>query len=447
MGGLQYAAFIFPILLLLVLLEYLVSRRQGKETYAFSDTIVNMCCGMLERFFDFFYVVMMYFIFDFLYENVAFWHIPSSSPFVWLGALLFADFLAYWHHRLSHEINFFWAAHIVHHSSEELNITTVFRVSAFAVINRSLFFIWMPILGFDPAVTTSAIVFIGLYQFVTHTRLVGKLGFLEYFMVTPSHHRVHHARNEKYLDKNYGHVFIIWDKLLGTFAPEEEEPDYGITTGLDSSNPYWTYLHYWADLFKRSRAASNWKDKIKIFLMPPTWTPEGVPFSEPEFKVNEQGERVKYFLNVPFRLQLYVLLNVILTLALFIGAFMIKNQLESPTVAELLVQGSVIQILLMVVASIFSFGLLMEQRSWALKYEYFRLAFMAINVPFLFAGTTYGLWISIVSIFLIGVFAVWAARLRNYFGQDPNKTPISQAAQPSNKGTAVSSSSAKVPVA
>ncbi|MEM7370132.1 MAG: sterol desaturase family protein [Bacteroidota bacterium] len=445
MGGLQYAAFIFPVLLLLVLLEYLVSRRQGKETYAFSDTIVNMCCGMLERSFDFFYVVMMYFIFDFLYESVALWHIPSS-PLVWIGALLFADFLAYWHHRLSHEINFFWAAHIVHHSSEELNITTVFRVSAFAVINRSLFFIWMPILGFDPTVTTSAIVFIGLYQFVTHTRLVGKLGILEYFMVTPSHHRVHHARNEKYLDKNYGHVFIIWDKLLGTFAPEEEEPDYGITTGLDSANPYWTYLHYWADLIKRARAASNWKDKIRIFLMPPTWTPEGVPFSSPEFKVNDKGERVKYFLNVPFRLQLYVLFNVIVTLALFISAFMIKNQLESPSVFELLTQSSVIQIFFMVVASIFSFGLLMEQKSWALKYEYFRLAFMAINIPILFSGTPYDIWISTVSILIIGIFAVWAIRMRNYFEKKPMDGKVPNDAQRMPSNASVSASTPKMPI-
>ena len=168
MGGLQYAGFIFPILLLLALLEYLVSRKRNVETYRFSDTIVNMCCGMLERLFDFFYVVMMYFVFGYLYENFAIAHIPFEGQPLWfqiligVGALLTADFLAYWHHRLSHEINFMWAAHIVHHQSEELNITTVFRVSAFAVINRSFFFIWMPIIGFNPELVTGAMVFIGL---------------------------------------------------------------------------------------------------------------------------------------------------------------------------------------------------------------------------------------------------------------------------------------------
>ena len=414
MGGLQYAAFIFPVLLLLVLMEYLISRRQGRETYAFSDTVVNICCGMLERLFDFFYVVMMYFVFDFLYESIALWQIPTH-PVFWVVALLFADFLAYWHHRLSHEINFFWASHIVHHSSEELNITTVFRVSAFAVINRSLFFIWMPILGFNPEMTTAAIVFIGLYQFVTHTRLVGKLGFLEYFMVTPSHHRVHHARNEKYLDKNYGHVFIIWDKLLGTFTPEEEEPDYGITSGLGSSNPYWTYLHYWVDLFKRSKAADNWKDKVKIFLMPPTWTPEGVPFLEPAYQTDREGKRLKYFLNIPFRLQLYVFLNVLVIFGMFIGAFMIKNQMDAPTVGELLTTPAILQVFGLVAISVFSFGLLMEQKRWALKFEYFRLAFLAINIPFLFWSAPFSFLIIGIALLATVIFAVWAIRMRNYF--------------------------------
>ncbi|MEL6675487.1 MAG: sterol desaturase family protein, partial [Bacteroidota bacterium] len=220
MGGLQYAAFIIPVLLLLVGLEYLVSRRKGVEAYTLGDTIVNICCGILERLFDLFWIVLLYFLFDYLYD-LAPWHIPMNAG-TWILAFFVADFLAYWHHRLSHQINFMWAAHIVHHQSEELNLTTVFRVSAFAVINRTFFWIWMPFMGFSPEMATASILFIGLYQFVTHTRLVGKLGWLEYLFVTPSHHRVHHARNEKYIDQNYGHVFIIWDRMFGTFKEEEE---------------------------------------------------------------------------------------------------------------------------------------------------------------------------------------------------------------------------------
>ena len=127
MGGLQYAGYIVPFLLLLNLTEFILSKYKKVEVYRLSDTLVNMCCGMLERVFDFLFIVFLYFLFDFFYTSVALWHIPSN-PRTWGIALLVGDFLAYWHHRLSHEINFFWAAHIVHHQSEELNITTVFRV-------------------------------------------------------------------------------------------------------------------------------------------------------------------------------------------------------------------------------------------------------------------------------------------------------------------------------
>ncbi|MEO1448402.1 MAG: sterol desaturase family protein, partial [Bacteroidota bacterium] len=335
MGGLQYAALIIPVLMLLVVLEYWIARKKGVDAFSFSDTIVNMCCGMLERLFDVFWVVMLYFVFGFLFNKVALWQIPNNG-WTFILALLFADLMAYWHHRLSHEINFLWAAHIVHHQSEELNVTTVFRVSAFAVINRSFFFIWMPMLGFSPELTTGAIVFVGLYQFVTHTRLVGKLGFIEYIMVTPSHHRVHHARNEKYLDKNYGHVFIIWDRLFGTFTEEDEEPDYGITTGFESANPYRAYLWYWKDLFRRAGETEKFIDKIRVFTKPPSWNPDDVEITPSEFSVDAEGNRKKYRLEMPFRLQLYVLVHTIATLGAFLGIMVLKNTFEHPSVIDLL---------------------------------------------------------------------------------------------------------------
>ena len=414
MGGLEYAAFIVPILLLLVLLEYLISKRKGVDAYSLSDTIVNMCCGILERLFDFFWVVMMYFVFAFLFENVALWQIPLN-PLTWVVALLIGDFLAYWHHRLSHEINFMWAAHIVHHQSEELNLTTVFRVSAFAVINRSFFWIWMPLLGFDPLTTTSVIVFIGLFQFVTHSRLVGKLGFLEQIFVTPSHHRVHHARNEKYLDKNYGHVFIIWDKLLGTFVPEEEEPDYGITTGFESSNPFRAYFFYWADLFRRAKETPHWKEKILVFLKPPSWNPEGATLTPSEYQLDKNGQRLKYRSNTPFRLQLYVLFSALGTISLFIWLMLIKKAYQTPTIAELFGDITIMHIVGIIVVSIFAHGILLDRKNWALKFEYFRLAYLALGLPLLFWGFKFS-WIIIpLTLVYLLFMAVWLIRMRNYF--------------------------------
>ncbi|MEZ4826735.1 MAG: sterol desaturase family protein [Bacteroidia bacterium] len=413
MGGLQYAGFIIPVLLLLALLEYLVSRKKNVETYRFSDTIVNMSCGMLERLFDFFYVVMMYFVYAYLYDNFAIAHIPFEGQPIWIQALvlllalLVADFLAYWHHRLSHEINFLWAGHIVHHQSEELNITTVFRVSAVSVIYRSFFFVWMPLVGFPSGVVTFAAVFIGLYQFVTHTRLVGKLGFLEYIMVTPSSHRVHHGRNEKYLDKNYGHVFIIWDRMLGTFEAEAEEPEYGITTGFESSNPYWAYFHYWVDLFRRARRTKSWKDKIRVFLMPPVWAPEDDPLPKVKYETDENGKRKKYSLDLPFRLQLYIFINILLTLGLFVYMMIERSELSQMALG---------QIAAIVAVSVLSYGFLMERKRWALYVELGRLLFVLVNVPVLFFGMDYAWLPNVFFTLAIVIFGFWLLRMRDYFG-------------------------------
>jgi alkylglycerol monooxygenase len=414
MGGLEYAGIIVPILLLIVLLEYAIARYKKVEAFSLTDTLVNMCCGMLERLFDVFWVVMMYFVFQFLYEHVALWSIPANVG-TWILALLVGDLLAYWHHRLSHEVNFLWAAHIVHHSSEELNVTTVFRVSAFAVINRSFFWIWMPLMGFSPLMTTGAIVFIGLFQFFTHTRLVGKLGILEYFMVTPSHHRVHHARNEKYLDKNYGHVFIIWDKLFGTFAPEEEEPDYGITNGLHSSNPYRVYLHYWQDLFRRAKEAKRWQDKLRVFVAPPTYNPQGASPAQHEYQTDEQGNRLKYRNDAPFRLQLYAFGAVMMTMAAFMYIMVLKNTFESPTVSTLLSDPRMILLAILIATSIFAHGVIMERKPWALRVEWLRLIMWGIFLPVITWNTPFNWLVLPLSLLVVGIFSIWLLRLRDQF--------------------------------
>jgi len=419
MGGLQYAGFIVPILLLLTFLEYRVSKYKKQEVYRFSDTMVNMCCGMLERLFDLFFIVFLHFLFKFFFENVAPWHIPftelgiAGKIGIWIIALMAADFLAYWHHRLSHEINLFWAAHIVHHQSEELNMTTVFRVSAFAVLNRTLFWIWMPIIGFDPALATSAIVFIGLFQFVTHTRLIDKLGFLEHIIVTPSHHRVHHARNDKYIDKNYGHVFIFWDKMLGTFEPETEKPEFGIIAGFESSNPYWAYFSYWATLFERAGKAKSWVNKIKVFIKPPAWENEDAPLIKGDYEVDENGNRKKYTLDLPFRLGFYVMTNILLTMGIFCY-LLLNHQDQSPFTSGLLT--------FLILVSVISFGPLMEQKKWGLYTDYFRLIALAVSVPIFFWSFTNNVLWMVGGFFVILLLAVWLLRLRSYFQEANGQT-------------------------
>ncbi|MFK7948624.1 MAG: sterol desaturase family protein [Saprospiraceae bacterium] len=405
MGSLAYAGYIVPFVLLLPVLEYYLSKKKKVDAYSFSDTLVNLSCGILERTFDFFFIVFLYFVFGYLYDNASLVHLDAwlPLPILWLFALLFADLVAYWHHRLSHEINFFWAAHIVHHQSEELNVTTVFRVSAFAVINRTLFWIWLPIVGFSPMISSVAIMFIGLYQFVSHTRLIDKLGILEYILVTPSHHRVHHARNPQYLDKNYGHVFIIWDKMFGTFEPEVEEPQYGIVDGFESSNPIWAYFSYWFDLFKRAKKTKDWTNKIKMFLMPPAWIPDDLAGSEEaKYELDKKGNRKKYKLAVPRRLQVYLSVNIIITMVLFTTLLLGKS---FPLVTK-------IQLMSLVLMSVISFGPLLERKSWGVRFDLIKLIILAINIPILLWNYPYSILLIIGILALIGGLIFWLQTLK-----------------------------------
>ncbi|MFZ9846797.1 MAG: sterol desaturase family protein [Flavobacteriales bacterium] len=263
-------AFAFSIItmLALVLGEYAVSRWMKKRVFEFSDSLTNLACGILERTIFLLFVVIYYAAFTFFHEHFSIAHIPIN-PFTTVLLFIAVDFLWYWYHRAGHEINVLWAAHITHHQSEEYNFTLSFRVSAIQLIIRMFFWLWLPIIGFDPALTTLIIGINGAYQFFIHTRLINKLGFLENILVTPSHHRVHHGKNEKYIDKNYGGIFIIWDRIFGTFEREVEEVQYGITKPMKSHNPIVAWFHYFVDLYKASKLEKGLKNKIRIFLAGP----------------------------------------------------------------------------------------------------------------------------------------------------------------------------------
>jgi len=364
----RYLAIALPIILILISIEFTISRIKRKDTYTFSDTVANLCCGILERLFDTFFVILLYFAFDYIQLYITPFHIPETIG-TWFIALIFADFLAYWHHRLSHEINFMWAAHGVHHQSEELNMTTVFRVSALAVLDRAFFFIWLPVVGFSSVYSISALVTIGLYQFLTHTRLMGKLGILEYIFVTPSHHRVHHATNPKYIDKNYGHVFIIWDKLFGTFVPETEEPSYGIINGFNRSNTFSAYFGHWKSMFKKSRETHNLKHKFVVFFKHPDWLPEGVQPDEPVYQTDASGKRIKYRPKIAKGLQWYIGINAIITLLCFY--FLSSHRLDFSAI-------NLTVAVVFVILSVGSIGFMLEKNINVIKYEYARLFIIAI---------------------------------------------------------------------
>jgi hypothetical protein len=201
-----------------------------------------------------------------------------ASTSHWLLGLLLYDFLYYWYHRISHERQFFWGSHVVHHQSEEYNLSTALRQTSTSFLTTWIFYIPCFFLGMPIYMYVSIATAQLIYQFWVHTQHIGKLGFLEWFFVSPSNHRVHHAQNPEYIDKNYGGLLIIWDRLFGTFKEEDEEvkPIYGIRVPLKSWNPLWANLHIFVNMARDAWRTNNWKDKFRVIGAPTGWRPADV---------------------------------------------------------------------------------------------------------------------------------------------------------------------------
>lgn len=261
-------AFAIPVFIFFLALEFLIARYQQKRFFKFQDTVSNLSIGIAERLLDVFITGSSFFLYFWLYHKFAIFEIDFSIITMIL-LLLFADFVWYWYHRLGHNINLFWGAHIVHHQSEEFNFSVAARITVFQSFIRVLFWSVLPIVGFKPEMITLILLIHGSYSFFTHTNVVGKLGFLEYIFVTPSHHRVHHACNPQYLDKNFGDIFIIWDKLFGTFEVENEAPVFGLTKQNKSKNFLWQHFHFLFELFYEVKQTPSIKNKLTLILGKP----------------------------------------------------------------------------------------------------------------------------------------------------------------------------------
>jgi alkylglycerol monooxygenase len=267
---LNYMALAVPLFLFFIGLEYYFSKKLNKPVFNFNSSIANMNVGVAERLIDLFTAGAFYYFYAYLYEHFALFNI-EEGVLLWIALILATDFVWYWYHRMGHEINLFWGFHVVHHTSEEFNYTAGTRITIFQAVLRTGCWAVLPIIGFPPGMITTMLIIHGLYPFFTHTQLIGKLGILEYVLVTPSHHRVHHASNEKYLDKNYGDMFIIWDKLFGTFAREEDdELQYGLTKPVDSNSFLWQHFHYLVELGYAVNRQYGFLNKVKVIFGSPS---------------------------------------------------------------------------------------------------------------------------------------------------------------------------------
>ncbi|WP_229753674.1 sterol desaturase family protein [Amphritea balenae] len=213
--------------------------------------------------------VYLYFV---IYEYIP-WQIPVNG-YSALLVLMLADLTYYIEHYAIHRIRLFWLAHSVHHSSSDYNTATAFRFSLFDPMVSVLFHLPLVLMGFNPILIFAAEVLVQAYQFWIHNEMIGKLGPLEWFLNTPSHHRVHHGSDSKYIDKNFGGILIIWDRIFGTFQKEEELPNYGLTTPMASKNPITVQFYEFPRLYKDLASAENASDFVKYLVKPPGWRPK-----------------------------------------------------------------------------------------------------------------------------------------------------------------------------
>jgi sterol desaturase/sphingolipid hydroxylase (fatty acid hydroxylase superfamily) len=270
--------FAIPIFLLLIGLEILLAGKDLKSLYQFRDSVSSISMGIGVVFIDLITKSLAFLLFWYMYEYARFFTMPMDAWWAWLLLFFLDDFSFYWHHRVSHEVRLFWAAHVNHHSSEQYNLSTALRQSWTEVIYKYAFWLWLPFLGFPPFAIFTMMGVSLIYQFWVHTKLIRRFPKpIELLFNTPSHHRVHHASNVNYLDKNYAGILIIWDRLFGTFAPErDEEPVvYGITTNLKSYNLLHIAFHEYQAIWKDIKRAPTWRMKLKYLYMPPGWSHDG----------------------------------------------------------------------------------------------------------------------------------------------------------------------------
>jgi len=256
-----------PLMFFFVALEFYLSKKRKLKLYSGKDFLASLSIGVVNILLNSVMKIAIFIVFLFFY-NLS----PLHLPITWWSFLLcfFAlDFARYWSHRIAHEQRFWWSTHVVHHSSELYNLSVSFRLSWTQNL-KMVFFLPVILMGFHPLVFLIVHQLEVLYQFWLHTELIGKLPKpIEYIFTTPSHHRVHHSTNEKYIDKNYGSTLIIWDRIFGTFQIEEEQPVYGITKPVNSYNPVFLVFHEWIDVFKDLGSAKSPKEVWQILFGSP----------------------------------------------------------------------------------------------------------------------------------------------------------------------------------
>jgi sterol desaturase/sphingolipid hydroxylase (fatty acid hydroxylase superfamily) len=364
-----YMLLVIPFFFLAMGIEWFYGYSRKKEWYRLNDSVNNLIIGLGQQLWSLLSKVFLLGVYAVIYTNYAPFHIPPTWWSFFIALILF-DFFFYWAHRWGHEMNIFWAAHLVHHQSEEYNLSVALRQSWFHNILAFVIFLPIPFLGIDPKIFGAAAIIQTLYQFPIHTKAVGKLHpWIEYIFNTPSHHRVHHATNPKYIDKNHAGMFMIWDRMFGTFMAEDEttEIHYGITTQLKSWNPVWANTHYFVEMFQKAR---NMKvlDKLRMIFAMPGWMPEYLGGTAAIPDPVKTGV-TKYDADTNIYFKIYVVLQYFIMLG---GAMLYMVHFKEISFFYKAVFFALILLTMLICGAIF------ENKRWVVYAEYARLALVMV---------------------------------------------------------------------
>ncbi len=278
MTGAQVIVLATPVFLALIALEFAVGHARGRNTYRLNDTLHSVGLGVMSQVTGVFGQLLRIGLYTLVFEHLALTRLPADAWWVWLLALVFYDLCYYGLHRAGHRVAVLWAAHAVHHQSEDYNLGTALRQTSSGFVLGGLFYLPMALLGVPPLVFATVALIDLLYQYWVHTQQIGRLGWFDRWFCSPSNHRVHHAVNTRYLDCNYGGILIVWDRLFGSFVEEDEREAvvYGTRAPLRSWNPLWANLQVYRDLLLDSWRARSPIDKLLVWFKPPGWRPADV---------------------------------------------------------------------------------------------------------------------------------------------------------------------------
>ena len=338
-------ALAIPFFFLLIGVELWAAARRGLKLYRFADVIADLSCGMTQQIVLVFEVAALTGGYVWLYEHHRLVTFAPGSPWPWVIAFFAVDFVYYWWHRLSHRVNLLWAVHAVHHQSEDYNLAVALRQAVLSVWTIWPLHLPLALIGIPPATFLIVDSFSTLYQFWIHTELIGKLGWFEWIFNTPSQHRVHHAVNPRYLDRNYAATLCVWDRLFGTFIPESEQPVYGLVKPLGSFDPIRAQVQHFLDIGKRMGTASG-LDRLRVLWRGPEW---GYP-PAPEIT---RAEQRKHSVQLSGRETAW--LAATLVLATVVTTLLLWYQFSLP----LWKRGAVAGFVLLLIAS---WGLLLDRR-------------------------------------------------------------------------------------